>query len=394
MKSNFENRLSMYEAVLTHLDDNNSIWAADTAFNIRNRFQFQIKPITGIARDKKTARALLAEQCILVSGIIYGYATAINNNELAQVVNIPQSVMVRLRDTELVETADNIKEAADAHLPSMTGYSLTQPMIDDLQDYRDTFHTILARPRNAISSKKTSTADIRLLFAQSDTILKGRLDKLIIAYRTPQHIFYADYFNNRIVIDARGGNSGSPGNGGSGSGQLTYSGTVTDNVTGALIEGAVLTFGPHTTQSNAQGEFTISFTITQVTSYTLTVTRDGYANYTSPIQFSPGVNQQQEINMARTVLNTYQETVGMNTTISLGSVVPAATGIRITLISGSEITIGLSANGTVISGNTETINTPNQPVDRTITEMGGHQPYVMAQNNQTSPVNVKVEILG
>jgi hypothetical protein len=175
---------------------------------------------------------------------------------------------------------------------------------------------------------------------------------------------------------------------------VTVSGLVKDNVTGALIANAEIVLGPHTFTSNANGEFSKSFYISQPTTYNITVTAEGYVPIDDTFQFTPNVDVTQDIDMQRVVIETYQPTLTMGTTVNAGDVDAGATGIRITLISGSEVTVGLSTNGTVMSGNTETVNTTGTAVDRTMSELGGYKPYVMAQNNTTGDVTVKIEILG
>jgi len=190
-------------------------------------------------------------------------------------------------------------------------------------------------------------------------------------------------YNDYLIYDAASG--GNP---------LTFSGTVTDNVTGALLADVnLIADGELITITNAVGAFSKTFTISEPLTVNLTLSKTGYELKNTTQQFTPGVDETQEINMQRIILATYQEayTPGIH---NPGPMLASGTGLRITLISGSNATVGLSNNGTTFAGNTETVSTLNQPVDRSLTELGGYAPQVLVQNNSGGYVVVRVDVLG
>jgi hypothetical protein len=199
---------------------------------------------------------------------------------------------------------------------------------------------------------------------------------------------------DRFVWDSILANvSSNPGNGGGGN-ELTFSGTVTDNVTVALIAGATLEAdGEFVANTDAVGEFTKTFTIDEPLTVNLVVKKSGYHDTVTPQSFSPGVDETQDINMARIVLATYQQTVGAGIH-NLVAFIANGTGLRMTLLDGTTVTVGLSNDGTTFTGNTETLNTINEVIDRTLAELGGIAGMVLVQNNSGDDVEVKVEVLG
>jgi hypothetical protein len=178
-----------------------------------------------------------------------------------------------------------------------------------------------------------------------------------------------------------------------GGSEVTFSGTITDNVTGALIGGATIAAdGEVIATTNALGQFSITFPITEPLTVNLTITKTGYAVVNTTQSFSPGVNETQNINMARTVLFTYQGTYNAGI-FSMGNAL-GATGLRITLLAGSAATVGFSNTGNSFVGNTETVTIIDEVVDRTVAELGGGGAFVLVQNNSGGTVEVRVDVLG
>jgi hypothetical protein len=198
---------------------------------------------------------------------------------------------------------------------------------------------------------------------------------------------YAKLQQYLLYPERQGGNGG-------GDNPLTFSGTITDNETGALLAGATLEAdGEVIATTNALGQFSITFTIEEPLTIQLTVKKTGYVDTETAQSFSPGVNETQDINMARIKLATYQQTVGAGAH-SFGAFMVTATGLRITLLDGTAATVGLSNNGMSFVGFTETVDTIDEMVDRTVVELGGYAAQVLVQNNSAGDVEVRVDVLG
>jgi hypothetical protein len=395
MRAYFEDKITMYATVSQFLNDNNATWSgiaaiatAKTDFDaavaaINNATQNQIIPIIGAAVDKEQAQIAACEAGEVVAAIIYSYAIAVNDNTLAESVNFPKRKLFNLRDTIIIERLDDIIDKATDLLTPLTTYGLTQPIIDDLEDKRDTYNSLIPRPRISISSRKSFTTSYVPLIREADKILNKRLDKLMKQFRTSDINFYNTYLNVREIINTSGsGNKNA----------LTVSGFVTDNATGARIANATIILGPYTFTSDANWHYSKTFSVNQPTTYSISVTAEGYTSINDSYQFSPGKDETQNINMQREFLTTFQNTFGPGT-FNLGTTPAGATGLRITLISGTEATVGYSANGTAFSGNTETVNTTNQPIDRNNAELNGPDTYVVVQNNSTGDIEIRVDIL-
>lgn len=61
---------------------------------------------------------------------------------------------------------------------------------------------MMAKPRLAISTGKASTTQISQLFKDADLILKRKIDKLMIQFKTTNATFYNTFINARQIIDS------------------------------------------------------------------------------------------------------------------------------------------------------------------------------------------------
>jgi hypothetical protein len=405
MRSYYEDKISMYVAVREYLNDTNATWSgvvailnAKTDYDasivaINNATQQQIIPITGAATDKSAAHTQAVEAGEVIAAIIFSYATDTNDNLLAESVDFSKGALQNMRDTLLIERLDDIIDKATDLLVPLADYGLTQPMIDDLEAKRDAFNALIPRPRIYISTRKNYTTALLPLIQATDKILKKRLDKLMKQFRSTNVTFYNTYLNVREIINTSGNNNNNDDDDNE-ENELTFSGTVTDNVTGALIGGATLEAdGEFVDTTNALGEFTKTFTIDEPITVNLTVKKTGYHDTVTPQSFSPGIDETQDINMARKVLATYEQTLGGGIH-NVGSFIANGTGLRIILLAGTAATVGLSNDGTSFTGNTETVDTIDEVIDRTLAELGGFAGQVLVQNNSAGDVEVKVEVLG
>ncbi len=66
------------------------------------------------------------------------------------------------------------------------------------------YNDVIVGPRSAESIKKQQTAEIEVLFKQTDQILKGQLDQLMTLFQTSAPEFYGAYKNARIIVDLGG----------------------------------------------------------------------------------------------------------------------------------------------------------------------------------------------
>ena len=208
-----ESKLNMFRTVETHIGDNAAIIADSpafqTAFNkikannaaIQSAAQQRSASLTGIAADKSNLKQTLAKLAATIAGAVFAYAAAEKNQTLKQEMNISVSKLQRARDEELAPRCQMIHDRAETNLAALTDYGINAAQLKNLQTAINNYSAETMKPRQAVSTRKTTRANLAALFRENDDILKNQLDKLIELYRADHPDFVNTYFQTRIIVD-------------------------------------------------------------------------------------------------------------------------------------------------------------------------------------------------
>lgn len=270
-----EAKLGMYNAVSTFCADNAAITGTVLAFQtavtdfdnaiaeLRNAAQKEAHVILGITRDKTNLKNDLCDTAAGIASAVFAYAVSINSEELKEQANFPVSKLQYLRDELLAGTCRNIWGVANTSLAALADYGITAPKLADFLTKTESYENAVPEPRNAVSIRAAQSTTITEKIRHIDAILKNRMDKLVVQFKTTHNEFYKSYRNNRIIIDA-----------GSSATQLV--GSVKQQGTDIAISGAVILVVEKevTGISNALGAYVVP--VTTAGYYKVKFTAEGY----------------------------------------------------------------------------------------------------------------------
>jgi Carboxypeptidase regulatory-like domain len=270
-------KFKMYRATEKHCDDNTEITKNMPAFvaatvdfkakvaELNGTTQLRSTVLTGITTDKNAFRQNLGTQAADVAGIIFAFASVSGNNTLKQEVNFSLSKLVQGNEEAFVSRCQNIHAKGVENLAALADYGITQQKLTGLATAITDYVAKSPNARTAKSNRKTLTANLSDLFKQADTILKERLDKLIVVFRADHPDFVKTYEANRIIIDAA-------------STTTQLKGKVTGQTDGLPIKGAVVNVveANLTAQTDAKGEYLIK--PIAVGKYTITFSAVGFTS--------------------------------------------------------------------------------------------------------------------
>lgn len=273
----------MYRVTEQLLDDNNAIWSATPAFvTAKTAFsanitaislasQQQQAVITGIATDKRVLKRTLVEVAAPIAAAVIAYASQTNNNELLEAVNYSQSDLNFTRDDMLTDRCQIIHNKANDNLAALADYGITAPLLNALQDAINAYAVKVPAPGTARQSKKTATINLRNLFNDTDTILKMQLDKLMLTFKNSHPDFYHNYTGGREIIDLGATH--------------TKLRVIVNDQNGIALSAAVISLLQNNLvlYSFATGtDGKAQLTRIRPGTYTLRVTKPGFAAYTEP----------------------------------------------------------------------------------------------------------------
>jgi len=172
--------------------------------DIRKEQELQL---TGVARDKRETRAMLEKKTMQVVVRLIAYAAHKNDTLLEDKIGFTMSDLRNAADTIIKDRCDAVYVKAKELLTELTGYGITQQVLDDLRKLIDQYYDLIPMPRQRIIERKKQKESLDLLFHEADNTL-ALLDKTIGMVRWDDDSLYSDYMNARTIIDLKGKQKG------------------------------------------------------------------------------------------------------------------------------------------------------------------------------------------
>lgn len=157
--------------------------------------------ITGVTKNKGEVEASLVKKAINISGAIQAYAIDQDNVQLRQRVTVTKSDLEKLRDTILRDQCLIILKEAQKIGASLNDYGVSAGEVSDFETVIEDFRAILAKPRVAITNRKTATEDLAKHLASCTSVYKDRIDKLMLNFEDSHTHFFENYRNARAIAD-------------------------------------------------------------------------------------------------------------------------------------------------------------------------------------------------
>jgi len=144
--------------------------------------------------------------------------------------------------------------------------------------------------------------------------------------------------------------------------EVTLSGILTDNVTGNPIAGATFVVGPYTFTTEGDGSFLQKIEISEPTTFNVTITAAGYVTESTTYQFTPGVDINQDVQMAPeapAATGTMSGTVlNQSTLMGIGGASITATKGTTTVTVNADAMGNFNMGGLSVGTYTVTVNAP------------------------------------
>lgn len=213
MNDALENKLTMYKAVESLLDNNTAKLAAITALTpVIIDFKDRITAITekdtlantagaGTAGIKTADEAALISDAVTIASALFALGSATNDDRLKALSKVTKSSLKDLRDTQLATDVTNIKNLADTYAAPLAGYGITAPMIAALETKVANFNISLGARELGSNVSSSAFKQLDVMFKETDTLLKDQMDKIMVIFKNSDPQFYGEYVNSREVID-------------------------------------------------------------------------------------------------------------------------------------------------------------------------------------------------
>jgi len=213
MNDRLENKITMYRAVETLLDNNAAktgpITALATAItNFKNLIgeietaeQEKQTATTGKTASKSEAESLLISEAVTIAAGLKALGSVTNDKELLEAGSETKSSLYGTRDTDLVTKTQQIYDYANANAVALADYGITPAMIASLQTRITDFNDALGTREESVALRVAAGVEVESFFGDADDILLNQMDKIMEVFRESDTQFYNEYKNARVIRD-------------------------------------------------------------------------------------------------------------------------------------------------------------------------------------------------
>lgn len=195
----------------------------------------------GIPIDKGDKKQDAIKKALPVIGGMKAFARANKNNELLKKIDYSRTELDKVRDTVTLDRLKIVRDEVLLIIGLLGPYNITVTEVNALNGAIAAYEVMIPKPRVALNISKSATEALKRLLKEMDEPLKI-MDGLMDTLKTSQETFWKIYKNARIIVDSGRGGSG-------------VKGTIKDKLTGAGLEGALVSVNAplHRTRTNARG---------------------------------------------------------------------------------------------------------------------------------------------
>jgi len=225
MKTKQVNKLNMFNAVHSVMNDNKEIWTG--VFQLKNvfeKFSVNTRHLTELKTEQeKDLQPLLSamfekRETLIISGtpvvnIILAYSHDKKEKKLLKKMNLSKNKLEKSKDSDLIEECKTIykaakklykksiaeKENSENKSVKILEYGLSEKMIVDLQTAVNDFIKSRLALHEAIQGKDKMDKQITSILKKNEKLLKNKMDLLISIFQTSKPDFFKAYMEARVI---------------------------------------------------------------------------------------------------------------------------------------------------------------------------------------------------
>ncbi len=213
MTKNEENRLTMYKAVHSFLQQNGTATSTIPVLAVLdNELGTVIGEIEqlhsahqsvarGRAAEKEALEDRMIEEVVAAAAGLYVLAIQQGNMNVRDVAKVTPSGLKRMRDTELLVKAQTLSQYLEQSLGELADYGVTAEMVETLKSTIAEYDAALAGTESSAAKKTTQRTKLSEAFDRADDLLHNRLDPMMEVFRSSNKDLYNEYINTRVIRD-------------------------------------------------------------------------------------------------------------------------------------------------------------------------------------------------
>src|SRR5947209_1866696 len=119
----------------------------------------------------------MMQKALELAGDLHSFAVKNGNAELQAKCDLTITDLVRMGETVIAPRCQEIRDLADSNAAALVPYGVEAADITALKTLVDDYKALIAKPREAVVSRKAVTGNITDDYAAADDLLNNELDK-------------------------------------------------------------------------------------------------------------------------------------------------------------------------------------------------------------------------
>lgn len=216
MNNTLENKLSMYQKVQGYLGLHTTETAGIAAVaTLKAQFDTKVNAIltlaasasadiTGFTVDKQVKRNDLKAKILKLSTAIVAHASMTDNFNLVEKCDETPAALDGMRDNDFYTYAKLILNEATPLFSALVPFGVTADDLTEATTAATIYLANIQNPRVQINERSRSLSDIETMFADTDTFLREKLDKVMKVFLATNNSLYVGYEGARGIDETRG----------------------------------------------------------------------------------------------------------------------------------------------------------------------------------------------
>lgn len=204
-----QNKLSMFESVISYLNENRDItsnirsfsWAINKLRKVMDEIRRKEKVLSSDILEKTIQSAKVKDELVFslvpIAAALFNYAKEIDDVALKAKVKVGQSYFVRLRDAELLDKSEMLRLIGINILPQLKKYGITLSTFHNLKLKIEEFRNALNNKVVSLISSST-VIEMNELFLEAEKYLK-QMDSNVEILGDDFIEFYDEYLEVRAL---------------------------------------------------------------------------------------------------------------------------------------------------------------------------------------------------
>lgn len=204
-------KLKMYMSVKNICVRNQVAWNTVPAFNSSfGSFSTHVEKINALNKqlsngtksttdNKRQLKKTMVDLSMVLVGAIKAYVSVSKDASLAGVSATTASSISSAKDVDADDLCLNIVDKAVSVLPHLADFGTTQAEVDAAKAAITAFADMVGKPKTEILVNKSYNEQVSALFKETDDLLSGQLDAMMLRFKTNNEVFYSEYNSARRI---------------------------------------------------------------------------------------------------------------------------------------------------------------------------------------------------